>query len=1119
MAIFVFACVGVLFGGFVMGAVALSRSQRAETRADALQRHLRALTERVESLQRRLDSGERSTVPLEAPRETLDFPRAIPSAPAPRATPRIEPLPEPSHLQVTPPPARPSVSPTVARPPRPPRPSLWATLEGALGRASLRRFNLEQLLGGQLFLRAGVAIVLVGVVFLLGYALAQLGPAGRVALGAALGVAMLGGGLFSERRESLRTFGRALIAGGWAILYFVAFAARFLELARVLDSDVVGIGWLLAVAGAAVVFSLRYRSEWTTISAFGLAFAALGLAAAAPNPPYNLSATAIVGAAVAIVAALRHWRRLHVLGAFASWIALAVWMVPESVSRPDAELAALLDSTVVPLSALWLALQLAGLHMQPPGAAADPLVSPGLLANGLGWLGLLLLAARPVGPETQALLALAVGVSELASAAWLYRRGNQMSFRVIVTVALLALGLVTPLRLGADHFAVPLLRLMGVTAVFFAGLWLRDGYLRAIAYLALAGTLLQLAERAAGRAATPELFDPRFIELASATAAPLLLGLALRYLPARWMPAPEAESLRPVAWTVAAGFLAALVFDAVPADSRAFAFAGLAVALAFAAQRGVAAELAWHSAAYVALALVVSLESVESPGGWDRSLASWGLAAAAAAGYCGYGLLAGPRARLPEIVRLWIARASLALAVIAAIAASFALPPRDFSAVTLSALVLAHFVALVRIRWPELYLAAVTMLLSAGCAIGFYSWEVFGSVSELAGHSLSIGPTLLLLFAAHEVLRRDRGDQGFLAVLQLGNALEDARLATLLVPTATLAWFIKAESLAAGANPLVAPLGFAVALIYFELGRSLRSSVWYAHAHALALLAAAHFLAVNSVDVRSAVGVPAGLWALGPALAALVYLLRATPEAAAEIPAPRGLALLTSGYRWAVIALPVTSAFYQVPRAWTVVVLAALALLWLLVWRRARDVDWRAGAIAVVLATVVRALAGNLYFRDEYGGLRLNLVTLPLASALLLSAYVLMRSWDLRGEAPATPRTALGRALDQGRLSWLAGAVAILTGFVWVELEGPLLTVFVSLEGVALVALGFALRERLARLSGLALLVACVSKLLLYDMRGLAGMSRVASFIVLGLVLIAVSFAYNRFKPRLEAGR
>jgi len=1120
LVVFVLACMGVLFGGFVMAAVALSRSQRAETRTEALQRELHALRDRVKSLQRRIEEGVPS-MPAPAPGpEPAPLERPAP-APVARATPAAPPPSESTPERITPAPARPRVTapppaPAPARPARPappPRPPLRSAPRAALG-----GFNLEQLLGGQLFLRAGVGIVLVGVVFLLGYALAQLGPAGRVALGAALGAAMLGAGLFTERRESLRTFGRALIAGGWAILYFVAFAAHFLELARVIDSDVEGIGLLLGVAGAAVAFSLRYESEWTTVSAFGLAFGALALAATAPDAPYNLSATAIVGAAVAVVSARRSWRLLFVSGTVASWLTLAAWIVPEAAAAAGAD-ASLLDWTAAELSILWLALKLAGVSLQPRDSASDRLIAPALLANGLAWLGLLLVTARHVQPDAQPLLALGVGLSELASAAWIYRRGNQALFRVVVTVALLALGLVTPLRLGVDHFAVPLLRLVGVSGVFVAGLWLREEYLRGVSYLVLAGTLVQIAMRAANQPGTPELVDPRFIELASATAAPLGMALALRYLPARLVPDGEAGALRPVFLTAAAVFLGALVFDAVPEDLRTFAFAGLALVLALASRSGVAPELGWYAAAYVGVALALTLDHVESPGSWNRSVSAWGVAAAAVGGYGVYAMLSGARSRLPEIVRVWVARVSLALAVAGSIGSSFVLPPRDYAAAALSALVLAHFVALVRVRRSELYLAAVTQLIAAGIAIGFYSWEVFGSVSQLAGHSLSFGPTVLLLFAAHEVVRRDRGDEGFLAGLGIENALDQARAASLFVPTATLAWFIKAEALAAGANALVAPLGFALALLYFEIARSLRSRLWYAHAHGLALLATAHFLGVNSVDVRDALGLPAGLWALGPALAVLVYLLRATPAAAAEIPAPDGLAALSTGYRWAVMAVPVTSAFYQVPRAWTVVVLAALALLWLLVWRRARSIDWRAGALAVVVATVVRAVAGNLYFRDLYGGLRLNLVTLPLASSLLLAAYVLMRSWDLRGEAPATPRTPVGRALDQGRLSWLAGAVVILTGFVWIELEGPLLTIFVSLEAVALLALGFVLREGLSRLSGLALLVGCVSKLFIYDMRGLAGMSRVLSFIVLGLVLIGVSFAYNRFKPRLEASR
>ena len=92
----------------------------------------------------------------------------------------------------------------------------------------------------------------------------------------------------------------------------------------------------------------------------------------------------------------------------------------------------------------------------------------------------------------------------------------------------------------------------------------------------------------------------------------------------------------------------------------------------------------------------------------------------------------------------------------------------------------------------------------------------------------------------------------------------------------------------------------------------------------------------------------------------------------------------------------------------------------------------------------------------------------------------------------------------------------VLFAFIWVEVSGTALTVWLSAYGLGMVSLGFLLKERMARLTGLGMLSACIMKLFLYDLRGLSGLPRVLSFIVLGGVLIAVSYTYTRFKERLE---
>jgi uncharacterized membrane protein len=79
------------------------------------------------------------------------------------------------------------------------------------------------------------------------------------------------------------------------------------------------------------------------------------------------------------------------------------------------------------------------------------------------------------------------------------------------------------------------------------------------------------------------------------------------------------------------------------------------------------------------------------------------------------------------------------------------------------------------------------------------------------------------------------------------------------------------------------------------------------------------------------------------------------------------------------------------------------------------------------------------------------------------------------------------------------------------------LTVACGAQGVALLLAGFPLRERVLRLQGLALLLLCILKLFIYDLRNLETLYRILSFITLGLILLGVSWVYTRFRDRLKA--
>jgi uncharacterized membrane protein len=95
-------------------------------------------------------------------------------------------------------------------------------------------------------------------------------------------------------------------------------------------------------------------------------------------------------------------------------------------------------------------------------------------------------------------------------------------------------------------------------------------------------------------------------------------------------------------------------------------------------------------------------------------------------------------------------------------------------------------------------------------------------------------------------------------------------------------------------------------------------------------------------------------------------------------------------------------------------------------------------------------------------------------------------------------------------------AALIVAGALFNQVSGGMLTLSWSLEGIGLLALGFAARERSLRLSGLTALLICVGKVFFYDLRNLETLYRIFSFVGLGAILLLVSWIYTRFKEQLR---
>jgi len=118
--------------------------------------------------------------------------------------------------------------------------------------------------------RIGIVILLTGLVFLGNYAYHRLmdvlGAGGKLALLTLAGGALVGLGAWLEKKsESLRNYGRVLLAGGGATLYYTAYAAHFVETLQVIENALLGGTLLLALAGGILWYAQHRRSEATAL--------------------------------------------------------------------------------------------------------------------------------------------------------------------------------------------------------------------------------------------------------------------------------------------------------------------------------------------------------------------------------------------------------------------------------------------------------------------------------------------------------------------------------------------------------------------------------------------------------------------------------------------------------------------------------------------------------------------------------------------------------------------------------------------------------------------------------------------------------------------------------------
>lgn len=331
--------------------------------------------------------------------------------------------------------------------------------------------------------------------------------------------------------------------------------------------------------------------------------------------------------------------------------------------------------------------------------------------------------------------------------------------------------------------------------------------------------------------------------------------------------------------------------------------------------------------------------------------------------------------------------------------------------------------------------------------------------------------------------------------------------ALLVSATGLLLVLIKMVALGQHKNLLVALIWMLMGTCYLEVSKSSKRSDWFQVAHIILIAGAIHALLVNVIQTGGWPFMSYRALTVAIVLGFLIYAYTNWDGPAQQAQLSEKLRRVKPLYLYLAALILAVAMVYELHRAWVIVGWACMAVGGMAGCRFTGNDHGRTIALVTGFATVIRGFSTNFGYRDQLLDMQINWSAIPIAIALLIICYGLQHKIGMSRDASAWRLT---------RPYWLMTFTTLLIGFIWFETTGTSLTIWLSLQGVLAISLGFLAQDRVARWSGLGLLVFCILKLFIYDLRGLSGLPRIFSFIVLGMVLIGVSYAYTRFRERLE---
>ncbi len=278
--------------------------KNVEQELAALRQSVNELGERLEKLEQMVGSGVEP--PVVAPGPEPEAPTPMSEAPAPMSE---APAPmEPMLTSDAPPPEQVSMEPA---------PTSGALPAAPEAPAQAPDQSLETRIGLYWLNRIGVASLVIGVALLILYSFQYFGPLAKLATGLSISAALIALGEWLGAGRGLSWYGQGLIGGGWSLAYFTVYAMHFVRSVRVIESPVADAVLLLAVAAGATIHAVYRKAEIIAVLAVVLGFFTVPLGRVESLSPI---ASAVLALSAAVLSARLKWQRLYLWAVVAAYI-------------------------------------------------------------------------------------------------------------------------------------------------------------------------------------------------------------------------------------------------------------------------------------------------------------------------------------------------------------------------------------------------------------------------------------------------------------------------------------------------------------------------------------------------------------------------------------------------------------------------------------------------------------------------------------------------------------------------------------------------------------------------------------------------------------------------------